>query len=104
EPQEDQRPPRSRLVLARAALEELTTRRPVTDDWLLIEAAKTPRVLVPWTRDARALRDSAAALAPHEGSCDLTAAMELASGLLAGKERPTIVVLSDGAAGRVDKL
>jgi len=94
----------SRLDLARRALENLTTRRPVSDEWLLIEAAAEPRVLQAWTYDARAVRTAASAIAPFAGAGDVAAAVELAGQLLAGKSDPCIVVISDGAAGTVTRL
>src|SRR5262249_49140214 len=78
--------------------------RPVNDEWMLIEAARQPRVVTSWTYDRKSLRDAAASLKPYFGSSDLSAAKELASQLLAGKERPCTVIVSDGAAGQVDKL
>src|SRR5262249_26968146 len=95
---------KTRLSLARRAIEELTTRRPVNDEWMLVEAARRPRVLVSWTYDRKSLRDAADGLQPFFGSADLAAAKDLAGQLLAGKERPCIVIISDGAAGQVEKL
>lgn len=94
----------TRLELARRALKDLTTRRPVTDEWLLIEAAREPRVLQSWTYDAKAVRTAATGIEPFAGSGDLPAAVALAGQLLAGKPDPCIVVLSDGAAGAVAAL
>jgi hypothetical protein len=101
---EDARRGVNRMDLARTALSELLERRPVEDEWLLIEARREPRVLAAWTRDRRTVRDAAEAVLPHLGTSDLGAARNLAADLLAGKPAPLIVVVSDGAAGRVEKL
>lgn len=97
-------PPATRLSLALAAVDELTTRRPVMDEWLLIESSIRPRVRQPWTTDRKAVRDAATQIAPCFGASDVKTAVELASQLLTGKERPCIVVISDGGAGVVEKL
>ena len=94
----------SRLQLAQAALRDILGRRPVSDEWMLIEAGKAPRVLASWTRDREAIRRAAEEVAPHLGAADLRGAVKLATQLLAGKERPCAVILSDGAAGQVAEL
>jgi hypothetical protein len=91
----------TRFDAAKAALAEIASRRPVTDRWLLIDATRTPRVVVPWTYDRKEVVQAADALAPFGGRGDITAAVHLASQLLEGKEEPLIVVLSDGAGGEV---
>ena len=88
----------SRFDLARRKLNEITTRRPVRDEWLLIEAGREPRVRQGWTRRLREVRDAAASIEPYAGASDLDAARELAGQLLAGRQRPTIVIISDGGA------
>lgn len=93
----------TRLALGRNALRELTTRRPVSDEWLLIEAALEPRVLHAWTYDAKAIHKAADALQPFNGAGDLKAAVELATQLLAGKQNPCVTIISDGA-GVIDEL
>ena len=95
---------RTRLDLARDVVRDLTTRRPVRDEWLLIEAGREPRVLQTWTYDRKSVRDTIANLRPQSGSADLAAAHELAAQLLEGKERPCAVIISDGAAGQVETL
>ena len=95
---------KTRLRLAREALRELTERRPVNDEWLLIEAGRTVRVAAPWTHAGATLLDTADALTPHAGIIDLDAAVALAQQLLEGRERPCVVVISDGAAGEIAKL
>lgn len=95
---------RTRFDLAKEALAELTTLRPVDDDWLLIEAAQRPSVVQPWTRNGRDVRERAAELAPFAGIGDPVAAHELARQLLAGKPSPLIVFLSDGAAEKLTPL
>ena len=95
---------RTRLDLARDVVRDLTTRRPVRDEWLLIEAGREPRVLQTWTYDRKSVRDAVADLRPQSGSADLAAAHELAAQLLEGKERPSAVIISDGAAGQVETL
>ena len=97
-------PGKTRLELAREALRELTTRRPVNDEWLLLEAGRTARVAAPWTHAAATLRDAAAAIAPHAGKADLAGACALARQLLENRAQPCIVLISDGAAGEVAKL
>ncbi len=94
----------TRLTQALEALQELLDRRPVDDEWLLIEAGREPRVLAAWTRDRLAIRDAAKSIRPHLGAANLSAARDLASDLLAGKPEPVIVMLSDGANGQVEKL
>ena len=95
---------KTRLALARDALRELTTRRPVNDEWLLIEAGRTVRVAAPWTRAGATLLEAVDALTPHAGKTDLGGAVALARQLLEGRERPCIAVISDGAVGEVVKL
>jgi hypothetical protein len=95
---------RTRLQLAIAALNDITSRRPVNDEWLLIEAARDPRVAAPWTYDHKAVHQAAEGLEPFNGSGDLPAAVDLAGQLLAGKVDPCIVLISDGAAGKVREL
>jgi hypothetical protein len=92
----------SRLTLAQRAIADLTSRRPVNDEWLLIEAAREPRVLQPWTYDTKAVR--AATVTPFGGSGNLAAAVELAGQLLSGKPDPCIVVVSDGGGGTIEPL
>jgi hypothetical protein len=87
----------TRLKLAIEALAEITSRRPVNDQWLLIEAARQPRVLQSWTYDQKAVRKTADAMQPFGGSGDLKSAIELAHELLTGKPEPLIVVISDGS-------
>jgi hypothetical protein len=94
----------TRFELAKKALHELTTTRPVTDQWLLIEAAREPRVVRPWTLDAKSVRRAADELRPFAGAADLAGAVALAGQLLEGKPDPCIVVISDGAAGGVATL
>ncbi len=96
--------PKTRLRLAKQAVEDFTTRRPVNDEWMLIEAGRQPRVLRAWTRDRKAIRDAAGSINPGSGAVDLAAAVELASQLLEGKERPCILLVSDGAAGQAEEL
>jgi von Willebrand factor type A domain/Aerotolerance regulator N-terminal len=96
--------PFTRFALARKAVDDLTLHRPVTDQWLLIEAAREPRVLAPWTYDTRSVRAAAASIQPFGGSAELQPAIELAKQLLAGKPDPCIVVISDGAAGALQPL
>lgn len=96
--------PRTRLQAALEVLNDLTRLRPVDDEWMLIEAGRTPRVLRAWTRDRQAIRLAGESSSPHFGSVDLSAAKALAAQLISGKAQPAIVVLSDGAAGQVRKL
>jgi VWA domain-containing protein/aerotolerance regulator-like protein len=97
-------PERTRLVDALAAVDELSARRPVLDEWTLIEASIRPKVLQPWTTHRKSIQDAVTTITPNDGAADLSAAVELATHLLAGKSRPCIVIVSDGAAGKVDKL
>jgi hypothetical protein len=94
----------TRWSLALQALADLTRRRPVDDEWLLIEAGATTRVVQPWTRAAATIREAAAQLVPHHGRVALAPACRLAAQLLEGRPEPCIVVLSDGAAGEVSQL
>ncbi len=94
----------TRLQLAQEVVRELTTRRPVRDEWMLIEAGRQPRVRQAWTYDSKAVRDAALSILPRVGSADLEAAKDLAAQLLEGKERPWAVIVSDGAAGQVEQL
>jgi hypothetical protein len=57
----------TRLDLARRAVEDLTTRRPVTDEFLLIEAAQEPHVREPWTYEGKAIRTAAEGMTPFSG-------------------------------------
>jgi hypothetical protein len=95
---------KTRLALAKSALEEITGRRPVTDEWLLIEAAKEPHVLQPWTFDAKAVRKAGEQVQPFFGAANLAEAVRLAGQLVAGKQDPCIIVISDGAAGALEPL
>jgi von Willebrand factor type A domain/Aerotolerance regulator N-terminal len=90
---------KSRLALAKEALTNATGGRPVNDEWLLIEATREPRVLQPWTFETKAIRRAADKLTPFNGAADLAEAVRLAGQLLAGKQDPCILVISDGAAG-----
>jgi hypothetical protein len=94
----------TRWALALEALRELTSRRPVDDEWLLIEAGSTAHVVQPWTRAAGALFEAAARIQPYWGRVDLAPACQLAGQELEGRPEPCIVVLSDGAAGQVSRL
>lgn len=95
---------RSRLELAQAALAGIIRQRPVNDEWMLIEAGREPRVVQAWTRKGGAIVKAAAVIDPYAGACDLAAARELAGQLLEGKERPCVLIISDGAAGQVEPL
>lgn len=101
---EDSKEHPTRMTQALAALHDMLDRRPLDDEWLLIEAAREPRVLQAWTRDRRSVRDAADAVQPHRGGSDLPAAVKLARQLLEGKEPRSIVIVSDGAAGQVAEL
>jgi len=95
---------RTRFELARQALREISGSRPVTDEWMLIEAGREPRVLQPWTFDTAAIRRAGDAAEPFSGAARLHDAIELASQLIAGKQDPCIVIISDGAAGELVPL
>lgn len=95
---------RTRLALAREAVAEMLDRRPVQDEWMLIEAGRQPRVRQALTRDRAAVREAAEAVEPFAGPSDLEGAVRLAGQLLEGRPRPRIVVVSDGAAGQVPAL
>lgn len=94
----------TRLELAKKAVAELTGGRPVTDQWLLIEATREARVVQPWTIETRAVQRAATEMRPFYGSADVAKAVELAGQLLVGKPDPCIVVVSDGDAGRLAKV
>ncbi len=89
----------TRIQLAKSAVADLTSRRPVHDEWLLIEAAEQPRVAQSWTRDRRTIREAANTIVAHSGSNNLAESLVLARQLLTGKQRPTIVLVSDGGNG-----
>ena len=95
---------RTRFQLAQQVVVELINKRPVNDEWLLVDAGRQPRVAQAFSRDRKSLRDAAIALEPFWGGNDLPAAVKLASQLLAEKSEPRIVVISDGADGAVAKL
>lgn len=94
----------TRLELAKKALERITRSRPVTDEWLLIEAGAGVRVVQPWTFDAKAVRRAGEAVQPFFGAADLADAVRLAGQLATGRADPCIVVISDGAAGAIGPL
>jgi|GEM_PF-3028410 len=94
----------ARLALAKQAVEQLSQGRPVADEWLLIEAAREPRVLQAWTFDAKSIRTAVENLTPFGGKGDVAAAVELATQLTTGKNDPCIVVISDGSASTVPQL
>lgn len=93
---------KSRWDRAREAIAEISSRRPVMDEWLLIEAAGEAKVRQGWTFDAAALRKAAAGAQGFGGVGDLKAGVELAAQLVDGKRDPCIVVVSDGAAGAIE--
>lgn len=95
---------KTRLQLAKEAINELTSRRPVADEWMLIEAGREPQVHIAWTRDRRAVRDATDSIKTYEGTSDLAASKELAQQLLVGKQRPCIVIISDGANNEIVQL
>jgi hypothetical protein len=95
---------KTRLTLAKEALARISSGRPVTDEWLLIEATREPRVLQPWTFDTKAIARAGEAVKPFFGAADLAQSVQLAGQLLAGKQDPCIVVISDGAAGALAPL
>jgi hypothetical protein len=95
---------RTRLQLAQEALAEIAARRPVHDEWLLIESARRPRVLQSWTRNRQELTKAGENVAPHLGSSDLASATDLAGQLLEGKTEPMIILLTDGAGGESERL
>lgn len=88
-------PPRTRFELAMDAVRDMTERRPVSDEWLLIEAGHQTRVAQPWTRDRTKIAEAADTIEPFPGRVELDAAIELASQLLEGKERPCILLITD---------
>jgi len=95
---------RSRLELAKAAVGDILGQRPVSDEWLLIEASHQARVLHGFTRDKRAVLDTIDDVTPRTVRGDLQAAVALADQLLTDKDQPRILIVSDGAAGDVRKL
>jgi hypothetical protein len=88
----------NRMDLARAELAELIHSRPVSDEWLLIEAGREPVVRQTWTRDGRSVVRHAESLPPFLGEAPLGSAVTLARQLLAGKENPRLIVITDGCA------
>lgn len=94
----------TRLAQARDAIRRMTMHRPVSDEWLLIEAGRTLRVAQSWTRDGALVRQAASTLEPHLGSTSLDEAVRLARQLLAGRRDSVVVVLSDGNNGELSSL
>lgn len=94
---EDSKAGTTRLAQSFEAVHDLLDRRPVSDEWLLIEAGTEPRVLQNWTRNPRAIEDSLKSITPNGGTADVAAATALVSQLAAGKSAPAIVLISDGA-------
>lgn len=94
---EGEKPDATRLHAALDTLNDVLDRRPVDDQWLLIEAARQPRVLASWTRDRTAIREAAREIVPFAGSGSVAAARNLAADLLGGIPEPLIVLISDGA-------
>ncbi|MCA9256134.1 MAG: VWA domain-containing protein [Phycisphaerales bacterium] len=88
-------PPRRRLELAIDAIRDITERRPVSDEWLLIDAGRQTRVAQPWTRERGRIAEAAMSIAPFPGGVELDSAIELATQLLEDKERPCILVVTD---------
>ncbi|MBL1216230.1 MAG: VWA domain-containing protein [Planctomycetes bacterium] len=86
----------TRWTLALEALSMLTTRRPVPDEWALIEAGPTTQLRHQWSYDARRIRETADTVEPFNGHNDLPAAITLARQILTGRQRPRIVLISDG--------
>lgn len=95
---------KTRFALASEAVRELIARRPVNDEWLLIESGIRPHVVQAFTRDHREILEGIESLSPRFGSGDLKKAVELASQLLEGKPEARILIVSDGASGRVRDL
>lgn len=94
----------TRLERAVADVRRMTSGRPVRDEWLLIESGRDIRVTQGWTHRAADMIDGATTILPHQGETDLAEAVALADQLLEGKRRPTIVVVSDGSAGELERI
>lgn len=101
---EDDMEGKTRLQLAKEAALDLTRRRPVNDDRLLLEAGRQPRVVQAFTRDAKPFVDAVGSLAPRRESANLKAAVAIADQVLEGRPDPRIVIISDGATGEVQRL
>ncbi len=94
----------TRFELAANAVKDLIGRRPVNDEWMLIEAGRDPHVLQGLTRDRRAIERAVTGITPRVGSGNLAAAVDLARQLLDGKPRRRIVIVSDGASGQLAEI
>ena len=77
---------------ARALLSDLAGGEAMT----VIAAGPTPQVLTPPTTDHAALREAINRARPTSAAADWEAALALAGASVAGREQPTIVVISDG--------
>lgn len=96
-------PPRTRLAQAIDAIRDTTERRPVSDEWLLIEAGHETRVAQPWTRDRGRVAKAASGVEPFPGAVDLKPAIDLATQLLEGKSRPCILLVTDDTSLKLPK-
>lgn len=94
---------RTRLDLARGAVDRLVSGRPVNDQWTVIDARAEPRVLRGWTRSKRDVLEAVGSIEPFPGRSDPHDAADLALQLAEGKPDPTIVYLSDGDSGAVER-
>ncbi|MEX2288054.1 MAG: VWA domain-containing protein, partial [Planctomycetaceae bacterium] len=95
---------KSRLDLAKEAVIDFVGRRPVNDEWLLIEASSQPRVLQSWTRQPSAVIDALDQIAPRSQRGDLPAAVALAREIMSGRTQQRMIVVSDGDAGRLEQM
>ena len=77
---------------ARALVNDLAGNEVMT----VIAVGPTPRVMTSSTSDRAALRDAISRVQPTDAPADWEAALALAGASIAGRERATIVVLSDG--------
>lgn len=87
----------TRLARALRTAEEFIAGMNEGDSLLLMSFGASPRVLGTFTSDGTRLRQQLASIRPTHEPSNLTEALSLAHSLTRGRERPELVILSDGA-------
>jgi hypothetical protein len=94
----------TRLASARAEAERVVADLRPGDELALISAGARPRVECGLTEHQKTLRDRIAAIEATDGPTRVLEAVELARGVLADRENPRIIVVTDGAFDRSGEL
>jgi len=86
----------TRFEAAKSAARQLVGDLSSNEVMTVIAAGPVPQVLTPPTSDAAALRDAINRAQPSEAPSDWGAALALAAASIAGHDKTTLVVISDG--------